>query len=173
MALTKQKKEELVKKIEGALKEEKATVFFDFTGLNLKKLQELRKKLKSENNSLQIVKKTLLKLALKNAKREAPIQEFQSSIAMANSNTDEILPSKIVYNFSKTNEAVKILGGILEQKFITGKEVIALAKLPPKEQMIANTVYAIASPLTNFVTLLQNNIRSIVYVLTNINNNKK
>lgn len=155
--MTKKQKEELVKDLSHKLADEKASVFFDFTGLNFKKMQELKKELKKKNVVTQIIKKTLLKLVLKNAKREAPVEDFKGSVAVAYSKENEMAPSSIVYKFSKLNTAVKILGGIFNKKFINSDEVIKIARLPSKEQAIAN-----------LISLLQNNIRSVMYILQNI-----
>lgn len=155
--LTKQQKKELVNDLSHKLAGEKATVFFDFTGLNFQKLRELKKELKKKDVATQIIKKTLLKLALQDAKREAPVENFQGSVAVAYSKENELAPSSIIYKFSRLNEAVKILGGLFNKKFINSDEVIKIARLPSREQAIAN-----------LINLLQNNIRSVMYILQNM-----
>lgn len=157
MPLTKRQKEELVKNLSEKLTKEKATIFFDFTGLNFNKLQSLRKNLKNKKANLQIIKKTLLNLALKKAKRDIPIESFSGSVAIATTENEEMTPYNTIYSFSKTNKEIKILGGIWEKKFIKAGDAINLAKLPNKEELIGN-----------FVGLLQNNIRSMIYILTNV-----
>ena len=81
-------------------------------------------------------------------------------------------PAKILEQFSKTNGAVKIIGGVIERKFITAAEVIALAKLPSKQELLAKLVGTINAPISGFVNVLAGNLRGFVQVLNAIKDQK-
>ena len=82
---------------------------------------------------------------------------------------DEVSPAKIPYQFSLGNENLKILGGFFEDKFRSAEEIIALAKIPSKQELFAKVVGSISSPISGFVNVLQGNIRNLVYALSKIN----
>jgi len=83
---------------------------------------------------------------------------------------DEVAPAKILNDFAKNNEHLKILGGILENKFIDKMSVISLAKLPSKQELLGQLVGTIAAPMSGMLNVLQGNLRGLVRVLSIINN---
>jgi large subunit ribosomal protein L10 len=81
---------------------------------------------------------------------------------------DEISSAKTVYEFSKENKNLKILGGILEKNFIGPEKIEELAKLPTKEELLAKLVSRISAPISNFVHVLKSIPQSLVFVLSQI-----
>jgi large subunit ribosomal protein L10 len=74
-----------------------------------------------------------------------------------------------VYEFSKTNGALEILGAIDEDgKVLSKEEVMALALLPSREQLLGQVVGTIAAPLSGFVRVLNGNVSGLVYALSAI-----
>lgn len=169
MPLTKQEKEKIVGELSEKLSRTKSAVLADFTGLNVVKERDLRNKLRKENIDYKVAKKTLINIALRNAKlQEVNVSQISGPIAIAIGYEDEVAPAKIINKFAKTNEALKILGGILENKLISKEEVVRLAFLPSKPELVARTVSTIAAPLSNFIGVLEGNMRKLVYVLSAI-----
>jgi large subunit ribosomal protein L10 len=167
--LNKKQKQDLVEILVDKIKSAKSVVFADYKGLKMPDLKELRKTLKAANGGFQVIKKTLIDLALKKADMgEASAKKMEGQIALAFSDKDEISAAKILNDYSKKNENLKILGALLEGKFLNEKEAVSLAKIPAKEQLLANLVGSIASPLSGFVSVLQGNLRGLVFVLSQI-----
>ncbi|MDO8265140.1 MAG: 50S ribosomal protein L10, partial [Candidatus Parcubacteria bacterium] len=84
---------------------------------------------------------------------------------------DEVMPAKIAYQFSQKNANLKILGGLIESQrgsLLGTEQVIELAKLSSKEELLARLVGSIAAPMSGFANVLQGNIRNLVYVLNAI-----
>ena len=144
----------------------------DFAGLEVKDTLELRKKLKEVNGELKIAKKTLIQIALDKNKLEKNIKEIDGQIALVFGYMDEIAPAKIIYNFSKENNNLKILGGFFGNEFQNAEKFIELAQLPSKEELLGKLVGSISSPLTGFVRSLQYNIKGLVFALNAIKKNK-
>ena len=67
---------------------------------------------------------------------------------------DEIAPARIANQFAKTQENLKILGGIFENRFIEREKVLALANLPSRNELLGRLVGSIYSPVTSFVRVL-------------------
>ncbi len=174
MALTKQQKEQLVKKLIENIKNSKSFVISDFTGLTVNDTQELRKQCKEQGVKFNAVKKTLLTLALAELKIEGiEPKELEGGLAIALGNEDEIAPAKILANFSKKHEEVKILTGVLDSKVLNQEEVIALSKIPSKDELLAKVVGSINAPVSGFVNVLAGNLRGLVNVLNSIKDAKE
>ena len=70
--------------------------------------------------------------------------------------------------FSEKNENLKILGGFLENEFRSREEVVVLAKIPSKQELLAKVIGSIKAPISGFANVLQGNIKGLVYLLSNI-----
>lgn len=154
MPKNKEQKKQLFETIEKKLKDAKSVIFADFTGLSMEKLRKLRSALKKEGIYYKVAKKNILNLVLSklgfNLKEEEGIlgKKFKGSVSIALSEKEDAIIPKILYQFSKTNEALKILGGLLNGKITPAKEIIVLATLPSKEELIAKLAFVLKFPLT-------------------------
>lgn len=169
---TKKQKKEIVADLSEKLKNSKAAVFSDFKGLLVKDMMALRKELRKEKIDFKVAKKTLIGLALKDAKIDADVKNMEGQLAVAISSEDEVAAAKIMAKVAKGNENLKILGGILEMKFLEKEEIMALSKLPSKEELLAKLVGTLNAPVSGFVNVLAGNIRGLVNVLKAIGDTK-
>ena len=165
MALTKAQKQKIIVDLKDKIAKQKAMVLIGITGLKVKDISDLRKKLKTEEGNLKVVKKTLIEKAFKENNLEFDKNKYKEEIALVFGFKDEILPAKTVYQFGLANEKLKILGGFLEGKFKEAEEIIALAQLPTKEGLLAKLVGSIASPISGLINVLQGNIKGLITVL--------
>lgn len=168
MALKKEQKKKIVEQLEENIGGQKAMVFAAIEGLKANELFVLRKKLKETNCLLRVAKKTLLSIVFKKKKIDFESRKLSGQLALIFGFEDEISPAKTAYQFSLTNEKLKILGGFLEGKFRPAEEIIALAKIPSRQELLARVVSNIFSPASSFVNVLQGNIKGLICVLSNI-----
>ena len=171
MAKTRKQKEKNITELEKNLDKMKTVVFSDFTHLTVSDMQDLRKRLKQSKADLMVAKKTLFHLALGKNKDLAGLSEevkVTGPLALAFGYEDESAPAKILAKFQKEHKDFKILGWILDYRFLRAEQVLALAKLPGREEMRAQAARTIAAPLAGFVNVLAGNIRNLIYVLKNI-----
>jgi large subunit ribosomal protein L10 len=151
MAKTREQKEQTVSDLTTAFKSSKLAVLTDYRGLNVPAISELRSNLREVGISYTVAKNTLVKIALAAAEK------------------NEVEAARIVYEFSKTNGALEILGAIDEDgKVLSKEEVMALALLPSREQLLGQVVGTIAAPLSGFVRVLNGNVTGLVYALSAI-----
>ncbi|MDD2274455.1 MAG: 50S ribosomal protein L10 [Candidatus Pacebacteria bacterium] len=172
MALTKEQKQDIVSNLEQSIEKQKSIVFVGFDGVDVKEITQFRELLKDGGSEMKVAKKSLMKIALKNKDIEFEPQELEGEVAMVFGYEDEIAPSKLSYDFSKKNEKIKILGGFLENKFYEINDVIKLAQLPNKEQLLGMLVGTLNAPTTNLVGVLSGNTRKLVYALSQIRDKK-
>ena len=168
MALTKQQKQKILEDLRKTFSLQKTIILVGITGLKMKDLSELRKKIKSFEGNLKVVKKTLAELVFKENKMDFNKAQFKEQIALVFGFRDKILSAKTVYQFSKENEKLKILGGYFENSFKEAEEVITLAQLPSKNELMVRLVRGLKTPISNFVNVLEGNIKGLLCVLSAI-----
>ena len=168
MALTKAQKQKILDELKEKIAKQKAMVIVDFTGLKVKDLSNLRKKIKSAGDDIRVAKKTLLGIALKDAQLKIETKKIPGELAVAFGYSDEISPAKITYQFSQENPNLKILGGFLENKWREAEEIIELAQLPTREELLTRLVGSISAPISNFVNVLEGNLRNFIYLISQI-----
>lgn len=172
MALTKTKKQEIVKEVGDKIDNQKAMVFIDFKGADVKTLTNLRRSLRESGNELKVAKKSLVNVALKEKNIDVDVSNLEGELGLVFGYEDEISPSKTIYNFSKEKETIKILGGYLGNLYYNAEDTIKLAQIPGREQLLANLVGTMNAPVSNFVGVLGGTIGQFVQVLSQIKDNK-
>ena len=164
MAQTKEQKQGIVKDLKENIDKQKSMVFVAVEGLGASDLFSLRSELKKEGCLLKVAKKTLLEKSFS----DVDFRGLKGQLAVIFSFKDEIAPCRISYQFSRTNESLKILGGFFENKVRTLEEIVALAKIPSRQELLAKVVSSISSPISGFANALQGNLRNLVFALSNI-----
>lgn len=165
MALNKTQKQKILEELKEKITRQKAIVFADFSGLKIKDLSALRKKVKCSDCELKVAKKTLISLALKKEGIEINLKKMEGEIVLCFGYKDEVLPFKILYDFSKEKENLKILGGLIGEETIEKEKAIEIAQLPTKKELLAKIVGSIKTPILSLVNVLQGNLRNLVLVL--------
>lgn len=168
MPLSRTKKEQVAKELTDKFKKSKIAIFGDFHGVSVSKSQALRRLLKKDEGEFKVSKKTLLDRALSESGANLKTKELQGEIGVTFGYGDEVSPAKTLWKFSKDNETFKILGGILGGKVLSGKDIVALAKLPSREVILGQLVGVLASPIRGLETVLQGNLRGLVVVINKI-----
>jgi large subunit ribosomal protein L10 len=133
----------------------------DFRGLTVAQLTDLRRALRPADVEVNIVKNTLAAMAATQAGRPEMSELLTGPTALAIGFGDPVAPVKALTEHLRARRmTLDIHGGWLEGKILTRAEVEGLATMPSKEQMIADVVGKLQSPLYNFAGLLQASIRN-------------
>jgi large subunit ribosomal protein L10 len=144
--LQKSKKEEMIKELEGAVKNSESLVFVNFHGLKVSDETALRRELRVQGVSYKVSRKTLLRRAL-TGKAEGEIPELAGEVAIAYSK-DSISAPREIYNFQKTHKGMlAILGGIFQGKFVDGAYMTEIATIPTKEILLSKIAFLFKSPM--------------------------
>ncbi len=153
MAKTKAQKQNILNQIESALKKMKSAVIVDYYGLPVKDINTLRKAVRNaENCEYVVTKKTLMNMALKKAGlKDIDIKKLSGGLGIVFGFGDEVTPAKIVATFAKTNEKIKITGGLLEGKLIDEAMIRQLAKIPSKQELLTQLVWTLKAPISALV----------------------
>ena len=172
MPKTRVQKEELVVKLKEKLGRAKALVFADYKGLSMKQLSDLRDKLREQNAEFSITKNTLLERALPSSNLQLPPSILNGPTATLMAFDDQISPIKILVKAFKDYTIGKIKMGFLGVEPLDEAKVIQLSTLPTKDELRGQIVGVLVAPLQGMVSVLQGNLRNLVYVLSEIQKNR-
>ena len=162
-----QRKIFIVQNLTEKLKQAKALILSDYSGLNVSQINELRKEIKKAGGEFEVVKNTLLRLAAKNAAGggRANFQSLAGPTAALWVYDDDLTPLKILNNFIKQTSLPKIKFGLWEKEPISLERIKELARLPSLSELQAKLLAALQSPTFGLVKALNWNIRRLVYIL--------
>jgi large subunit ribosomal protein L10 len=145
-------KEQLVSELRDKLQKSTSLYYTDFTGLNVKRMTELRRRLKRAGVDYVVIKNTL---ALRAVNESGLVGEKLKGPTGLVLGADPVAAAKVLTDFAREFEqkpAVK--GGLLEGKAVDAAQVKQLASLPSREQMLADLGAGLQSPMTAFVGAL-------------------
>lgn len=173
MPITRKQKEQSVAELTTRFSGAKTIVFSQYQGTNVKNMRALRKKLFENKVELEVARKTLMRIAAKNAgMEEIPDDFLQGPIAVAISSDDQIAPAKVLYEFGKEADTIKIVGAFFEGKFISANDAKAIATLPGREALLGKLVGILKSPISGFHGVLHSLLRNFVYTLSEVQKKK-
>lgn len=162
-----QKKEQVTQLAE-KFKNASAGVLVDYKGITVTDDTALRKKLRESGVYYSVQKNTMIKLAAKQAGLSGFDEVLNGTTAIALSDNDLVAPAKLISEFAEKHESFKVKAGFIEGKFASEQDVLALAKLPPKEQLVAKVLYGFNAPISGLANVLNANLRGLVVALNAI-----
>lgn len=145
-----QAKQESVDAVTAKLRESATTVVVDYRGLNVAQVTELRKQLREAGIEFSVLKNTLLRRATAAAELTELDSVLTGPTAIAFSGEDAVAPAKILNDFAKKNDALKLKGAVVEGRVIGVEEVKALAELPSREGLLSMLLSVLQAPVRNF-----------------------
>lgn len=158
--------EELVNEIRGT----NPLVFTDYSKVKANDLAHLRAQLKTIHSKYRVVQNSLFQRALDNIGLGRFGNQFTGPLAVTYGGRDVIEVIKTLIKFTKDYpDAFVVKGGIVDSQFLELKGLEELAKLPPKEVLLARLVGQINAPLNRFVMVLRGNLQRFICVLDGIN----
>ena len=165
MAISREKKEQLVSWYNDLFSRSTAVILTNYRGLTVADISQLRRKLREAQSEYHVTQNRLLKLVLK--ARELPVPEDLLKGPIATGFCFEEVPAmaKVLVDFSKESQILVIKGGILGDRIINADEVTALAALPSREILLAQVLGTIQGPASGISRAVAGSIRSILYVL--------
>jgi large subunit ribosomal protein L10 len=168
MALSRDKKAEVINEISQLLNTSKLTVVAKYSGTSVKSMQELRRTAKDSQTTISVVKNRLVKKAMGDNQKFANIDTglLTGQLMYAFNPEDEVAPAQVVANFAKNEPQIEFVGAISDDgSLLSAQDVKALASLPSKDQLRAQLVGTIAAPLSGFVNVMSGNVRGVLNVL--------
>ena len=147
-------KKQFIKNFKDILDNVGILVVTHYSGLKTTQTDELRLKIKEVGGKFIIVKNSLMKIILKDHKNDNFKALFNGPVALAYSE-DEVSAAKVAVNFSKDNDKLLILGGMIGDKFLEQKDVLEISTLPSLDEIHAKLVSLIQTPARNIAYALK------------------
>lgn len=156
MAITKQKKKEILDKLCSLFTDAQSSVFVNFHGLSVADTSTMRQKLRDENVAYFVAKKTLIRKALEDKKFAGEIPALDGEIAVAyTTGTDTTAPARLVHTFQKDHTGkVALVGGIFENAFLNQERMLEIATIPSMQILRGMFVNVINAPIQGLVIAL-------------------
>lgn len=165
MAISKERKNELVKQYNEWIDQSKAVIITEYSGLTVKNLDELREKIREVGGEFHIVKNTLGKLAFDNAGLSYQEDLFIGSTAFGFSLEDAPALAKAMTDFAKSSDFLKIKAGYLDNQLMSAEAVRSLADLPPLPVMRSKLLGLLNAPASKLASLLAEPGRQVAVVI--------
>ena len=165
MAITKDRKNELIQQYGDWVKKSQLQVVMSYAGLSMKDVDALRSKLREVGGEFHVVKNTLVKLAFQQAGMPLPEKYFEESTAVAFAFEDAPAFAKTLSDFTKSSEFLQVKGGYLDKKPISSAGVKSLADMPPLPVMRAQLLGVMLAPASKLVRTLAEPARGLAAVL--------
>ena len=147
-------KEAKVKELADHIKDAKLVLLVDYRGTTVEADTKLRKNIREVNGELKVIKNNIIKRAL-DANNESGLDDvLEGPTAVVSAKEDYLPPLKAIYKFSKENENYKIKGGIIDGKVTSVEELITLAQLPSREELLAKLAGSLLGTISKLAVAL-------------------
>lgn len=155
MAISKEKKADILEKLKDVADKASSVVFLNFHGLGVEDANQIRSDLRSKGVGYFVAKKTLARKAFSESGVKGEVPEFPGEFAVAWGEDDPVMPAGSIYAFQKKLEdRVQIVGGIFEGQYKDQAEMLVIAQIPPKDVLRGMFVNVINSPIQRFAIAL-------------------
>ena len=151
--MQREEKREFVKQFNSVLKDKEFMLVANYQGLNVSQISSLRSQISAANSNFRVAKNTLAKMAIKNTNFEMLEKLFVGPTSIAYSD-DPVSTSKVLVDFAKDNDNLKILGGVMGDKELSVDDIKTLASLPSLEVLRAQLIGLLVSTQTSIVCAL-------------------
>lgn len=160
--MNKTEKQELVTELRDKLKGAKALYYTDFTGLNVKQMTDLRRRLRKGGVEYLVIKNTLALRAVNDSGLAGTRLKGPTGIVIGK---DPVVAAKVLTDFAKEFEKPAVKGGLLDGKSIDSAQVKRLASMPPREHLLAELGAGLQSPLAAMAGALNGVLSTFVGAL--------
>jgi large subunit ribosomal protein L10 len=165
MAISREKKEQLVEDLADKLSRSNAVIMTGYRGLNTAQMAELRNKLRERETGFHVVKNSMVKLALEQVGLPWEQSLFDGPTAIGFCYEDIPGSAKVLVDFGRDSKVLSIRGGLLGDELLNAAQISDLASLPSAEILIAEVVARIAAPLVGLVNVLNAPLQDLAQVL--------
>jgi large subunit ribosomal protein L10 len=171
--LNRDQKTDVINALNETFSKTKFAVVADYRGLKMTELEKLRKNLRENDAQIQVAKNTLLRLAVKGTACEGLSDFFTGTTAVAVGFEEPVGPAKALATFAAEFNAFIIRSAVLDGKVLSAEDVVALSKLPSKEELLAKLLGTMNAVPTGFVRLLSAVPQKLLYALSAIKEQKE
>ncbi len=168
-----EQKKAVVAEVTEHLKEANSVFLTDFTGLNVEDISELRRAFAGVDVRYRVVKNTLARLSVKESGCDELLEYLEGPTGIAFGYDDPTAPAKVIKEFSKKNENLKVRACLFEGVLFGEERVGQLANLPSRNEMLAKLSGVLQAPVSNLAYALNGVLSKLVYALDAVKEQKE
>ena len=158
-------KKEVIAEIKERLTASEGVLLVDYRGLTVKEISELRSSLREAGGSMTVYKNTLTELALRELAMPTMEEHLEGPTAFVFIEGDPVAPAKALTKFAESTPALELKAALLGNSVLDKESVIALSKLPSREELIANLLGTLQNPARGLVTVCSGPARGLATAL--------
>jgi large subunit ribosomal protein L10 len=166
--LNRTEKEQAIVGLNQAFTDARAVVFTDYKGLTVAEMTTLRVLLKKSGIDYKVVKNTLAKRASIDTSIEKGKDAFIGTIGIAIGKNDPVEVPKKILEYSKRNEKLKVLSGVVEGEFYSSQQLAMIASLPPKEVLLSHMAGLFSAPITKLACGLSATVARFAHAMNGL-----
>lgn len=171
--MNKTEKAEVVNTYRQKFSEAKIGVLAEYRGMSVAELSALRGKLREASSELKVIKNNLASIASEGTPMEPLKDHFKGPMAIALSYSDVAAPAKILSDAAKQYKHLEIMSGALDGALLDKSEIVRIAALPSRDELLGMFLRVIQAPVTNLATVLTAPLRDLVGVLNAVKEKKE
>ena len=165
MAISKEKKRELVASYSEKFARSRAVLGADYRGLSVAEISNLRNELRKQDCEFLVMKNRLAKLAFKEADLPIPEALLEGPTAVGVCYQDVVAPAKILANFAKEADGLSLKGGLLARTEMSPEDMILLSKLPSREVVLSQLFGNMQAPVSGLARTLRGIVQGFANVI--------
>jgi len=164
--MIREKKEEVVKRVEEWLLNCKVAIVTDYRGMTVSEMSQLRRQLRESGAEYRVVKNNLARIAAERAGKEELKNLLKGPSAIAFSYGELSEPARVLSEYIRSAKVpLSIRGGLLKERLLSPDEIIALATLPSRDVLVSQLVRQMQAPISSLLAVLSANLTGIIRVL--------
>ena len=148
-------KQPIVEEISNSIKDAQSVVLVNYSGLTVEQDTILRKELREAGVQYKVYKNTMMRRAFEGTAFESLSDHLHGTNAIAISETDATAPARILAKYAKDVKAIKLVAGVVEDKYYDEAGIKALADIPAREVLLGRLLGSMQSPIANFARVIK------------------
>ena len=166
-------KQNLISQLNKTFKENSSILLIKFAEVNVPDETELRREIAQTGSRYQVVKNRLALLAAKDTSLEEIQEHFEGPTAIAYTGGDPVALAKTLKQFIEDHPAVAFKAGLVEGQCVSAEQVLNLAEIPSRTDLLSKLLFLLNSPLTSLASALQSPVRGLASVLRQLEEKKR
>ncbi len=166
-------RENLIDKLQKNIDDNGSLFLLSYSNIKSPKLSEFRKELKKAGGKVLVSKNSLARVAFKNLKQEKLAERITGQTALVWGPEDSVEIAKIVVKFAKEIQALKIQGGLLQDKILEANDIKTLSDLPSREVLLAKLLGTIQAPISRLLGSMNAKSRELLSILKQLSEKKQ
>jgi large subunit ribosomal protein L10 len=158
-------KTEVVAELKKIFEDSGSVILISFRNINVPEITEVRRKVRNSKGQYRVVKNTLALRATEGTSAEQIKEHFEGPTAIAYTQDDVVALAQVLRDFAKTNSGMSFKAGIVDGHVISDQQVVELAGMASRDQLLGKLAFLLNAPLTRLVMVLRSPVQKMAFIL--------